>query len=260
MLVSGNVFSKTLEMDTGITLIMPNDFLPEGGYKIAYVLHGISGNNTSWAHYSLLPAYAVHGKTIYVLPEVARSFYSDMTFGFNYFTYVTEELPAICKSLFKITARREDTAVVGNSMGGFGALKCALSKPELYGMCAAFSSPCLFLKEAMEMYRNSGTEADFKEQFGARLYEDFCCLFGPDFACGPETDIQDLVAKTDALAEKPVVYCSCGSRDPFLADNKRFAEVMKKTSFDFTFEECEGDHNFDFFNKSLKNTIDRFAL
>ena len=61
-----------------------------------------------------------------------------MKYGLPYFSYLTEELPTICKSIFRISADREHTAVMGGSMGGYGALKCALSKPEQYGMCAAF--------------------------------------------------------------------------------------------------------------------------
>ena len=80
----------------------------------------------------------------------------DMEYGFRYFTYVTEELPAICKDIFRISAEREDTAIIGGSMGGYGALRCALSRPGQYGMCAAFSSGCLFLKEGIEELKANG--------------------------------------------------------------------------------------------------------
>jgi S-formylglutathione hydrolase FrmB len=125
MILRGNVFSKILEMDTGITIVTPNDFKMDGTYKVVYLLHGACGNNGTWADYSMLPVYANHGKTIYVLPEVARSFYTDMKYGFKYFSYITEELPNICKTVFNISADREDTAIIGGSMGGYGALNCA---------------------------------------------------------------------------------------------------------------------------------------
>lgn len=260
MLLSGTVFSQTLQMDTGVTVIAPNDFPFDGDYKVAYVLHGVSGNCLSWAHYSLLPIYAAHGKTVYVLPEVARSFYSDMCYGFKYSTYVTEELPGICRSLFRISSRREDTIVIGNSMGGFGALKCTLTKPERYGMCCAISAPCLFLKEAMHLYHNFGSREMFIEQFGEKLFEDFTCAFGPDFDIGPDSDIPGLAEKVAKLPEKPVLYCTCGNADPFVQDNRRFAETMQDGGLNFTYEEWEGEHNFDFFNQSLKRAIDKFEL
>lgn len=260
MLVTGTIYSKTLELDTGITIIAPNDFTPEGAYKIAYVLHGISGNAQSWATYSLLPAYAVHGHTIYVLPEAGRSFYANQTYGFNYFKYITEELPTACRSLFNISAKREDTIVLGNSMGGFGAILCALSKPGTYGKCAAFSSPCLYLQEEMKQYNQFGNETTFKQQFGERLFQDFRCLFGEQFNCPPEMDLQRLATERKTSPEKIELYCTCGSHDPFLTTNRRFAETMKKTGYDLTYEEWEGEHNFEFFNESLKKTIAKFEL
>lgn len=260
MLLSGTVFSKTMEMDTGVTVIAPNDTLPQGGYKIAYVLHGLNGNHASWANYSMLPAYAAHGKTVYVLPDGGRSFYADMRFGLNYLTYVTEELPAICQSLFRISAARENTLVLGNSMGGYGAVKCALTRPELYGACAAFATPCLFLSEAAAALQHPEAQAAFAAQFGEHLLNDFRCWLGPDLACGPESDVSALLEKAAAAPDRPAFYLTCGTEDAFLAENRRFAEILRGKPFECEFEVWEGGHNFEFFNQSIKRAIDRFGL
>ncbi len=47
------------------------------------------------------------GLAVFVMPEVARSFYADMKYGLKYFTYVTEELPNICKTVFRISAKHD---------------------------------------------------------------------------------------------------------------------------------------------------------
>ncbi|MDE5801608.1 MAG: hypothetical protein K2I22_01670 [Lachnospiraceae bacterium] len=40
----------------------------------------------------------------------------------NYFTFVSEELPAICRDFFpNMSDKREDTLAAGLSMGGYGA-------------------------------------------------------------------------------------------------------------------------------------------
>ena len=74
-----------------------------------------------------------------IMPEVQRSFYCDMTNGPRYFTYIVDELPALCQRLFRVSARREDNFVAGLSMGGYGAMKAALSRPERYAAAASFS-------------------------------------------------------------------------------------------------------------------------
>lgn len=74
-----------------------------------------------------------------VIPEVQRSFYIDGAYGLNYFTYVSQELPAACHRMFGLSLEREKNYVMGLSMGGFGALKCALTYPERYAGCGSFS-------------------------------------------------------------------------------------------------------------------------
>ncbi len=145
MKLSGTIFSNVLEKDIGITIITPNDLSKQKQYKVAYVLHRLCGNNKTWLDYSMLPVYAIEGNTIYVLPDAERSFYTNMKYGFPYFDYITEELPLICKNFFPISSHREDTIILGGSMGGYGALKCTLSKTEQYGICGTFSSYCLLV-------------------------------------------------------------------------------------------------------------------
>ena len=136
MRLSGTVYSETLGMDTGITVVTPNRIQSGEEYNVVYLLHGLCGNHKTWLDYSMLSMYAIGRKSVYILPEVARSFYTDMKYGLPYFSYLTEELPTICKSIFRISADREHTAVMGGSMGGYGAPKCALSKPEHSMECA----------------------------------------------------------------------------------------------------------------------------
>mgnify|MGYP002341754989 CR=1 FL=1 len=127
MRLSGSVYSKILDMDTGLTIVTPNK-LREGKYKVVYLLHGLCGNDRSWLDYSMLPAYAAKGDTVYVMPDAGRSFYSNMKYGFDYQRYVTEELPVICRNMFNISAAREDTGIMGcsfcaNTTDIFGIIK-----------------------------------------------------------------------------------------------------------------------------------------
>ena len=47
MRLSGSVYSKILDMDTGLTIVTPNK-LRESKYKVVYLLHGLCGNDRSW--------------------------------------------------------------------------------------------------------------------------------------------------------------------------------------------------------------------
>jgi S-formylglutathione hydrolase FrmB len=146
-----------------------------------YLFHGLRGDSGSWLDNSMLPVFARDYNAVFILPDAGRSFYADMKYGQNFFTWLSRELPGLCKRLFNITAKPADTAVIGCSLGGYGALKCALSYPGRYGFCGALD----------------------------RLY--------------PE--------------------------------NIRFREDMEQLEFDFTFEEWEGGHDWEFFNEALKRAL-----
>ena len=203
MILRGSVSSKVLKMDTGITIVAPNDFQTGHPYQVAYLLHGLYGNNSNWADNTMLPVYANDYPVIFIMPEVARSLYTDMRYGLKYFTYITDELPDICKSIFNISADRADTAVIGGSMGGYGALKCALSRPEQYGICCAFSSAFLFLKEYLDRQRENGTAKEFKATYGEQLIIDFNAAFGDDLKWSPQDEILELAKMANKQSVKP---------------------------------------------------------
>lgn len=62
---------------------------------------------------------------------------------FNMYTHITKELPEVIKQHFHVDTSR--SAITGFSMGGLGALNCALKNPGMYKSVSAFapiSNPC----------------------------------------------------------------------------------------------------------------------
>lgn len=202
MRLSGTVYSNVLEMDTDITIITPND-LKDEPYRVVYLLHGLCGNNKTWLDYTMLPFYAEHGRSIYVLPEVGRSFYADMQYGQRYFTYIADELPTIVRNVFRVSADRDHTVILGGSMGGYGALKCALSRPDQYGLCGAFSSCCLLLREGLDDAREHGMDG-----WGVQMPRDFAAIFGDDLTWTPENDLLALAERAKASSRPTSRFCT----------------------------------------------------
>lgn len=253
MLLRGNVFSQSLAMDTGITILAPQTEknMP---YQIVYLLHGLCGNNGNWTDNTMLPAYANDYNVLFVMPEVSRSFYTNMQYGAPYFSYITEELPKICKRVFNIEAKRENTGIIGASMGGYGALKCALTKPDQYGFCGALSSVCLYLQEFLEEARDIHS-GKWEKIYGKQLKKDLFAIFGTQLKWSPKDEILYLANQISDYVFKPKIYCACGTKDPLHGYNRIFSSEMEKKSFDFTYEEWEGVHNWQFFNRALKRCL-----
>ncbi len=255
MILRGTFFSTTLEMETGCAILVPNRVLTRKDHKVAYLLHGLCGRSGDWLDYTQLPVYAEEYNVVFVMPEVARSFYTDMVFGQKFFSFVADELPTVVKSVFRVSQDREDTMVLGASMGGYGALKCAFSHPERYGACGAFSPACLFLKEGLERQRFHGKTEAMEKRYGKRLLNDFEAIFGSELAWRPEDDILELAKGIPQGTGGPKCYVACGAED-FLRDEvRRFAGEMALRHLDFRYQEWPGVHDWRFFNSALEQAL-----
>ena len=141
---SGNFYSEELKTTTRINLILPdasNDVTPllGGTPKLLFLLHGLGGNCDEWLRFSKIEYYAKKFNLIVVMPEAQRSFYCDYPTAPRYFHYIADELPQLCAQWFALRRPREDCMIAGESMGGLGALKIGLHRPERFGTIAALS-------------------------------------------------------------------------------------------------------------------------
>jgi S-formylglutathione hydrolase FrmB len=256
MILRGNVYSEVLDLYTGIRVLAPDQRPEEGAYKICYLLHGLHNDQNSWIDSTLLQVFARDYHVLFVLPAVGRSFYADMKHGYNYFTYVSEELPKITRKVFNISAKREDTAVIGCSMGGYGALKIALTKPDQYGFCGTISPACLFINEHLESLRKN---ADQWLKTGGpeatAILRDFQTAFGEELAYTEGDEIIKLAGKIASRTVQPKIYAACGIEDNLQRENLRFKEQIEKLNLDYTYEAWTGSHDWQFFNDALKKAL-----
>ena len=132
------IASESLRMATAVDVILP-DKGELSEVKTLYLLHGLTDDCTGWTRYTAVERYARERGLAVVLPEVQRSFYADMAAGLDFFGYVAVELPAMCERMFGLPHERTKRYVMGLSMGGYGALKCALTYPERYAGVGSFS-------------------------------------------------------------------------------------------------------------------------
>lgn len=236
---TGSVFSKALQMDTGLSVVTPRVFSPEEApFQTVYLLHGLSDNCHDWNQNTQLGLLADTYRLRFVMPEVQRCFYADMAYGPQYFTYITEELPAICKRLFGVSDRREDSYIMGLSMGGYGALKCALTKPERYAGCGAFSAVCDL----------QGRLDALQDDYSRRESQ---AIFGMDLKLAPENDLFQLAKTCEKRGVKPNIFMTCGTEDELYAMNRSFWEEIEQLDLPCTYQEWVGAHEWYFWNKSL---------
>lgn len=254
MILRGNFNSETLHMSTNIQILMPDK--KAGPFKVVYLLHGMHGDQATWLDNTPLPLFAKNYNTIFVMPEAGRSFYTNLKYGRRYYTYVSDELPKVCKKFFNISDKREDSSIIGCSMGGYGALYIALSKPDQFGFCGAISPACLTIKSILENLRkdpqpwlNTGEEAH-------EIFMDIKTLYGEELEYNADYDIYELVKKFPANMPKPAIYTACGMEDDLRNESLMLKDVIKDRGFDFSYEEWTGGHDWEFFYDALKKAVE----
>jgi S-formylglutathione hydrolase FrmB len=255
-LFAGNIFSRTMMMETQLYVSMPQDgryYKKSPPPKTLILLHGISDNAAGWIRNSMAEFMANQYGIALVVPEVQRSFYQDMKYGLPYYSYITRELPRLVSELFHLSVKREDLMVAGLSMGGYGALKCAFGSPDVFSACGAFSSAC----DVKYM------TANFKEiegvgEVGHRMEFELAGQFGEDRKVPDESDINWLVEKTSGATVKPRLYMTCGTEDGLLEMNHRLRDHIKSLPIDCIYEEWAGIHDWIFWNESLRRMLAHF--
>lgn len=231
--------SECLKMNTAIHVVLPEK-TDLSQVRVIYLFHGLQDNCSGWNRYTSVERYAREKNAALVIPEVQRSFYTDMALGVNYFSYVRQELPQVCQTMFGLSARRELNYVMGLSMGGYGALKCALTDPERYAACAAFSA----VADLPDRVKNADTETGLE----------FQAIFGPDRVVPEDCDLFALLRQVDP-GRAPRIKTYCGESDELFESNQRLAKALRAQGFSNTFEHWQGGHDWIFWDKAAERAI-----
>ena len=255
-LIECNLRSKALLFPTTIKVLLPESFpdiqqddlsAPKfeitEKYRTLYLLHGATDGADSWLLNSRIRHYANQHNLAVVLPNVQNSFYADRVHGPAFWTYVSEELPRFIRSLLPLSDRREDNYVAGLSMGGYGALKFALKKPEMFSAVISLSG----VVDIVSAFKNP-----IHPDFNADAY------FGElDRLQGSDNDLFALIDKLlMAKTQIPEIYFACGFDDFLLEANRRFRDHLEKRKISFCYEEGPGEHNWDFWDKYIQRGLD----
>jgi putative tributyrin esterase len=233
--------SEALRMETSALVALPED-RPLADAPVVYLLHGLTDNCTGWQRYSQAELFARQYGAALVMPEVQRSFYTDMASGPKYFTYIHDELPEMCQRFFRLENRPEHTYVMGLSMGGYGAMKCAFTTPERYAGCAAFSSVAdirsVLGADTLRMNDNREIEA----------------MFGPD-GIPPEDDLFILAERCAERGTMPRLFMACGGQDMLYEVNCRLRDALQEKKWPLEWRTWSGVHSWDFWNEALKQAL-----
>ncbi|MBU2359666.1 MAG: esterase family protein [Alphaproteobacteria bacterium] len=144
-----DVSSVALGTSVRTGVYVPVQAAPKDGWPVLYLLHGLGGNESSWAKLGNIDAtldeMIASGKIaplVVVMPNGGDSWYVNSTQvdgPGDYQTAFTKDLPTWIEAHFPVRTDRDGRTVAGLSMGGYGALRFALLMPQRYVAVAALS-------------------------------------------------------------------------------------------------------------------------
>ncbi|WP_152395012.1 alpha/beta hydrolase [Paenibacillus guangzhouensis] len=256
-LIQCNFFAESLGLSTTMTVILPEQTRSQIGmtnvvhthrHPTLYLLHGLSDDHSIWLRRTSIERYAAALGIAVVMPQVDRSFYTDMAHGNRYWTFVSEELPRAVRSFFPLSDAREDNFVAGLSMGGYGAFKLALNHPDRFAAAASLSG-------AMDV-----TDPIYLQL----MPEVFQLAFGDQATvAGTANDLLHLVSALGSTADstaKPLLYQCCGTEDFLYEQNVRFRDTCRAAGVDLTYDEGPGDHSWEYWDQQIQHVLNWLPL
>ncbi|MGA0332482.1 MAG: alpha/beta hydrolase [Kiritimatiellia bacterium] len=255
-LFHSHFFSEVLGMQSEAMVIIPQPASEQQiGLQTAsardtwpclWLLHGLSDDHTAWLRRTSIERYAEAAGCAVVMPNCHRSFYRDMAQGGEYGTFLMEELPALMRSFFPLSPERKDNAVAGLSMGGGGAVRWLLNRPEHFIAGASLSGVLDPAGRVEEVRRNEP---------GRMLAESLALAYGDQDLRGSSEDLCWRVGQLPPESLRPPLLQICGTEDFLYDDNLRFRDAALQAGYPLTYRERPGSHEWGFWDQSIQEVL-----
>src|SRR5271155_1428800 len=222
---------------------------PAQRYPVLYFLHGLGDNEQTlfnsggWTLLDDLRKQHKIGEFLIVAPEGGRTFYIDSADGsVRYSDFFLQEFIPLIESKYRIAKGRNNRAVSGISMGGYGALRFAFSHPELFSAVSAQSAALI---------TETPQELDTAARSGAPLGRLLATVFGSpiDEQHWKENNPFILAAENRAALRRLAIYFNCGQEDNYGFEKGASAlhEQLEKESVKHEYHPYPGDHSLAYF-------------
>jgi len=254
--ITVRLYVNALKRPVIFEMYYPNDFREEyvpvdNEYykrptKTLILLHGYTGGQSgSWVPEELCQKYNL----AVIVPNGENSFYLDgISTGHMFATFVGVELIDYLRKTFNLCQRREDTFVMGLSMGGYGALHTGLFFHDTFSKVGAMSS-AIIVKEVANMKEGSSNPVANYEYYRE-------CFGEPAKLLDSDNNLEHLVKRLqEEKAEMPEVYMCCGTEDFLIENNRDFHNFLESVSFEHIYKESAGVHDMKFWNEYTEKII-----
>ena len=210
--------------------------------KCLWFFHGVGDCGEDVLLHTHIGDLADAHDLIVVLPDLENSFCLDSDGYMRYESYLLDELIPMTEELLPISPRREDRFLGGISMGGYGAARLGLLRPEKAAKVVCLS-PALNLPFAFRYSRVC--QIALPPAFGKHT----------DFSAHPDWDITRLLEHADP-ASAPAYWLCCGERDMLSESSAAFAATAAERGLTAEHHPSPGEHDWDYWRKTIGPAVE----
>lgn len=241
-------YSPALDEETPYMALIPDSLRNAPDKPYVLIVHGMTDTVNTWLRGTRIEKYLENHGFAAALTFAANSYYTDMAHGKRYYTDVAVDFPEFLSREHGFSRSRKKRFIMGNSMGGYGALKLALTSPESYSAAVSLSG----VTDLVYRFVDEGAWP-----------EDGVANWGADYKRTLQNSTHDLYRLVRDVeqsgAERPILRQICGTEDYLYPDNQRFREFMlARDGWDYEYTEGRGAHWWDFWNRVLPDVLDFF--
>jgi len=282
--LDGNLMKETASPDVSVYLPPSYNRDRARRYPVVYLLHGYTNSDLGYfgpegrqLHLIAERVFAAGTakEMILVMPNCMNAYggcmYSNSVTAGDWEGYVAEDLVGYMDSHYRTVASRAGRGLAGHSMGGYGTLRIAMKRPDVFSAIYALSSCCLNEGTVRPTRDGAPSPAEsiksFEEAKGNRaaqgtlaraaawapnpanppLYLDLPTKGGavqPDVAVkwaanSPVAMLDQYVAN---LKKYKAIALDIWLADKLITSNKVFVEGLVRFGLAHTFETYDGDH------------------
>lgn len=230
---------------------LPPGFGDDQALPTVYLLHGTFSRGLDWiekAHARdtldrLIGERRIRPMLV-VMPDSANSWYVDSAAlggPGDYESAILRDLIAHVDRRWRSDTRRERRAIAGISMGGYGALRFAFARPDLFSAAAAMSG-AFWTRFQQGRVPEERLQAIFARSFGVPFDRPRFVALGPVGMAGRHR-----------MPDPPAVFFIAGREDQFRAldEARDVARSLRELGIESEMDDVAGDHEWGTWERAL---------
>ena len=208
-------------------IILPGDYT--GGdrrFPVLYLLHGYGGHYSDWCEKTRIVDYAKSYDEIIVIPEGENGWYVNNYTNpkMQWENYIIEDLIPYVDAHYRTINSREERAVAGLSMGGYGAMFLGLKHHEMFAAVASLSG--VVGSADMKRWDKPLTKSKQTRKENPGVQRAILDDFGPVKNPARKDEDPFLLIRKLAPENCPQLYLAIGWGDSLLGENREFVALL----------------------------------